>query len=295
MRAENMIRKLDNGAFLLDHGPLALTIAARKQGVMLPDAMLLGAEKALAEFDRLVAWLPAARSWIDQLEATDLSAAPLVLHKMIQAVRRLGDPRFTPMAAVAGSFSELIMEEILNNSEADYVVVNNGGDIAFSVTDPQRDFRIGLINDIEERAVHHELVINAGAEIHGIATSGLGGRSLTRGIASAVSVLAGCSSDADAAATDIANHTYVADDQVFTCLAEEIDYATDIRGVEVVERVGRLADDTKIQALNNGFRRARQLYERGMILGAVIFVQDKYTVVPENGKHFYVKSYQPIE
>lgn len=278
---EQLYRQLPDGRILLDYGPMTLSVCAKKNGISRPDAAIPGIQEALLSFEALIEYLPQAKRFLSQIEGALPESAPDVYRKMVTAVRLLNDPTFTPMAAVAGSFSDVIREKILKAGDADYVVVNNGGDISYS-TGSAAPFRVGIVSDIAKRKITHQLIIPENSNTHGIATSGFGGRSLTRGIASAVTVIAETCSLADAAATDIANHTYTEDPAIRTCLAEEIDYDSDIAGLTVVCGVGPLDKETIHAALRNGFQRANQLYEIGMIQGAVLFVQNSLTCYPLN-------------
>ena len=177
---------------------------------------------------------------------------------------------------------------------ADYALANNGGDIAWHISRGQstpRDFlKVGLISDINGGRTTHSLKIKSFGEIRGLATSGLGGRSLTRGIASAVTALAPDSSRADAAATAIANACYCNDPAIEQCLAEELDYGTDIRGLTVTKSVGCLRSGSAELALEAGCRRAETLIGKGMIFGAVLFVAGAMQIVKtkERGDLFEV-------
>ena len=109
----------------------------------------------------------------------------------------------------------------------------------------------------------------------GVTTSGLGGRSLTRGIASAVTAFARTSSLADAAATSIANACFVKDDAIVQVLAQKLDPYTDIRGIPVTVKVGKLNKNSVLQAMNKALSRAEQLFEIGIILGALIALENE--------------------
>lgn len=282
MGNSELYRILPDGRVLLDYGPMTISISAKKNGISLTEKAIMGAEKALESFNGLLPFLPAARRFICDVPENAGEGAPEVFRKMVSSVRLLNDPTFTPMAAVAGSFADVILEEVLRDGEADYAVVNNGGDIAYRTVDSGSPFRVGIISDITHRLITHSLEIPADSGIHGIATSGFGGRSLSRGFASAVTVLAETCNLADAAATDIANHTYCPDPAVVLCPAEEIDFDSDITGLTVVKEVGPLSHETVRTALENGCKRARLLYEEGMIRGAVLFVRNCYTCYPDS-------------
>ena len=148
---------------------------------------------------------------------------------MIRSVLAV-DKELTPMAAVAGTIADGVAA-FLSSRGMTRVIVNNGGDIAIRTGsgrigqcghpagfDPQRDNR------------HHRQLGDERAS-WGVATSGLEGRSMTRGVASAATIIAGSASVADAAATSIANASYVEDETVIQRPAEELDEHTDIPGV----------------------------------------------------------------
>jgi hypothetical protein len=108
-----------------------------------------------------------------------------------------------------------------------------------------------------------------------VATSGLGGRSLTRGIADAAAVVAADACLADAAATAVANASYVADPAVIREPAEALDPHTDIPGMPVTRRVGVLPDGLLSRALAQAIRRAEELVAREVIFGAFVSVQGR--------------------
>ena len=109
----------------------------------------------------------------------------------------------TPMAAVAGSVAEEILGAMLAAAPLDRAYVNNGGDIALHLGAEQ--FAVGLMDRPGPPGVMQTIQIEAGDPARGIATSGRHGRSFSLGIADAVTVLAATASQADAAATVIAN------------------------------------------------------------------------------------------
>jgi Uncharacterized conserved protein len=69
----------------------------------------------------------------------------------------------------------------------------------------ENDFTVGLAERPDEPGVMRTMVIHADDPSRGVATSGRHGRSFSLGIADAVTVLARTASQADAAATIIAN------------------------------------------------------------------------------------------
>lgn len=271
---------LSPGKVLVDHGPVTMTIEARLGGQPFTEAAVAGAGKVLAMLNELVECLPAARRAVAELDPSGDHTYPEVLCRMTLSVRRLEEADFTPMAAVAGTFSDMV-KEVVVDAGSDHVIVNNGGDIAVHIGPAGAPFRVGIISDLATGRVTHRLNVFPGMGVGGIATSGLGGRSLTKGVASAVTVVAENGSLADAAATAISNATNCNDPGVERCPAEELDHLTDIRGHLVTRQVGILTGACVEEALLNGVQRTRELCRQGMIIGAVLFVQGRVMMWPD--------------
>ncbi len=273
-------RVLRPGKVLVDHGPVTMTIEAGRMGAPFTEGAVAGAELVPVLLNQVVEFLSQARRPVGDLDPAADQRFPEVLRRMILSVRRLGEADFTPMAAVAGTFSDLVMEAVVA-AGSDRAVVNNGGDIALHPGPGGPPFRVGIISDLAEGRVTHAIDIGPGTGICGVATSGLGGRSLTKGVASAVTVMADTAGLADAAATAVANAASCDHPNVDRCLAEELDHLTDIRGHLVTRGVGPLPDESVEEALAGGLERARKLNREGMIKGAVLFVQGRAVMWPE--------------
>ncbi len=274
-------RVLQPGRVLVDHGPVTMTIQAGLKGQPFTGAAVAGAELVPVLLSQLVEYLSLARLPVGELDPARDALYPEVLTRMTRSVRILGEPDFTPMAAVAGTFSDLVKEAVVA-AGSDRVVVNNGGDIALHLGPGGPPFKVGIVSDLGKGMVTHVMNASPEAGAGGVATSGLGGRSLTKGVASAVTVTAQCGSLADAAATAIANAVNCQHDSVERCLAQELDHLTDIPGCLVTRRVGRLPASSVREALSAGLERAGQLYRQGVILGAVLFVQGRTAMIPGN-------------
>src|SRR5262249_48444040 len=129
----------------------------------------------------------------------------IVARRMYAAVAPYAANCFvTPMAAVAGSVAEEVLGAMQNAATLERAYVNNGGDIALHLADGER-FAVGLMDRPDPDAVMRTIIVKADDPIRGVATSGQRGRSFSLGIADAVTVLAHTASQADAAATIIAN------------------------------------------------------------------------------------------
>lgn len=264
-----MYRKLAPGKVLVDHGPISMVIEAYKGGRPLSRAASSGAEEAVRQLDKLSRVLDKAKTLSIKLEAS--RSFPEVLNRMINATKSTGEKDITPMAAVAGAIADMVLKRVLK-SGAGRVLVNNGGDIAIRI-EPGGSLRVGVVSDLSNGRVTHYIDLKAKDGIGGIATSGLGGRSLTRGIASSVVILAESAAQADACATMVANATTVEHENIILKCAEEIDPLTDIKGQLVVEKVEELDEEAVKKALQEGENKLLDYQAKGLLKGGVIFVK----------------------
>jgi uncharacterized protein len=180
------------------------------------------------------------------------------------------DGFITPMAAVAGSVAEEILAAMLNAASLDQAYVNNGGDIALHLGEGEH-FSVGLMDRPDRDGVMRTMKVEADDPVRGIATSGRHGRSFSLGIADAVTVLAGTASQADAAATIIANAVDLpGHPAIIRKPASELQPDSDLGARLVTRDVGGLSQDEITAALESGAECARQLFDRGLIEGAVL-------------------------
>jgi uncharacterized protein len=114
--------------------------------------------------------------------------------------------------------------------------------------------------------------------VRGIATSGWRGRSLSLGIADAVTVLARTAAMADAAATMIANAVDVDAPGVHRRPAHEVQCESDLGWRLVTVAVPPLPAKAVDQALTAGLRAAEGFKARGLIEGAALFLQGESRV-----------------
>lgn len=271
------------GSILVDYGPVHMSISAWAGDQPAPGAAEAGAKRAVGLLHELSAYLSVARQPLGALNYRRERYKIKVLKRMIAAVDQLGEKDFTPMAAVAGTFSDLVKERIVDHG-ADRVIVNNGGDISFCIGAANRPLKVGIVADCVDGHITHVVHVGNTAPwpgVEGIATSGFGGRSLTKGIASAVTCFAANGSLADAAATAIANATDCNHPGIERSRAETLDPLTDLKGQRVTSRVGKLSPEAISIALNQGLERAKQLYANQMIAGVIIFVQKQSKLWPE--------------
>ena len=270
MPFERSATVLPGGSVLAESGPMRLVISAGIGKVAQTEAALRAAEESFGFLERVARH----RSFLGRrfLDCREQIKDPLVL-KMIDSVMMVGDRDLTPMAAVAGTIADEVADFLFERGMTK-VVVDNGGDVAIRAN-REEPITVGIRPDVNDRAVSYVIGLDPDLRSHGVATSGLGGRSLTRGIASAATVVARTASLADAAATAVANASFLEDEQVWRRRAEELDPYTDIAGLDVTVKVGPLSEEKKSRAVSQAIRKAEDLVRRGIILGAFVAVQGK--------------------
>lgn len=268
MPFERSATLLPGGRVLAESGPMRLVISAAIGKVAQKDAALRAAEESFGYLERIARHRKLLGTGFREHREKIRDA--LVL-KMIESAVLVGDDDLTPMASVAGTLADEVADFLFQRGMTK-VVVENGGDVAIRAN-REEPVTVGIRPDVMDPAVSHVISLDPGVPSHGVATSGLGGRSLTRGIASAATVVARTASLADAAATAVANASLVEDKQVWRRTAEELDPYTDIPGLEVTVKVGPLSEEKKRRAVLQAVRRAEDLVRRGVILGAFVAVQ----------------------
>lgn len=261
------------------YGPVRMRISARSRGCLHQAGALAAGRRAEQALHELSSYRSAALQPRPLLPSS--RGLPRVLSLMIEAVDRAGDPTLTPMAAVAGSIAQVALEAALSLG-ASTIIVENGGDIALAVGDGEV-VRVGVARSLADRRPTHVITVTADSAIAGVCTSGLGGRSFTRGIAETTAVAAESPALADACATVIANAVYVDDPAIRRRPARELDPDTDIPTLLVTCHVGDLPPTTLERALSEGTREARKLLAMGAIAGAVVGVSGNRRIVVPPG------------
>lgn len=271
MSYEQTITLLDAESVLAECGPMRLVIRAWHDN---EPQVSLCRQAAQVSFSYLEA--VAEHRTILALPFKQIGTPPDndFAQRMIQSVKAVGDVDLTPMAAVAGTIADAVADWLFERGPTK-VVVDNGGDIAIRLAAGQTA-TVGIRPQINSFDISHIAQLDDRRPSWGVTTSGQGGRSFTRGIASAVTVMANRTSMADAAATAIANACFVKDDSIFQVPAEQIDPNTDLKGVNVTVDVGPLNDDKKIQAVKMALLKADALCRKQLIVGAFIAVEDVF-------------------
>lgn len=273
-----MYRELAPGKVLVDYGPISMVIEAGREGRPMTGAAVKGAEAAIRQLEMLSGALGKARVLARQ--AFIDKGNPVVLNRMIEVTKATGETDITPMAAVAGAFAEQVLEAVVKIG-ATRVIVNNGGDIAFRI-EPGTSLRVGIVTDLASGIITHYADLKEEYGLGGVATSGFGGRSFTRGIASAVVVVAQAAAQADACATMVANAVNADHPGIKRTPAEMLDPLTDIKGQMVTESLGKIDQPAIQKAVKSGQEKFFQYREKGLLFGAVIAVQGHIWMYPEN-------------
>jgi hypothetical protein len=263
------IQWLDGGRILAECGPMRLVIEAAVGRIPQREFCIRAAEEAFILLERIA---QCRRLLSRRYRRVPAGLDDFLVLKMIRSVLAV-DVELTPMAAVAGTIADGVAA-FLSRRGMTRVIVNNGGDVALR-TGSGISVNVGIRPDLSHSAITDIITLGDERSSWGVATSGLEGRSLTRGVASAATIIAGSASIADAAATSIANASYVTDETVIQRPAEELDEQTDIPGIAVTIQAGPLTEAKKDLALSGAMKKAEALLEKGLIFGAYIVVDGK--------------------
>jgi uncharacterized protein len=282
MKRRPQIALLPDGKRLhLQDGPIDLVIEAKGGIVDVRAAYEAAARRFTGLLDELCAELVELRRAADPVRC---KLEGVVARRMHAAVAPFATAAFiTPMAAVAGSVAEEILGSMLAAARLDRAYVNNGGDIALHLAAGEQ-FTVGLMDRPDRHGLMRTIDIDADDPVRGLATSGRHGRSFSLGIADAVTVLAKTASQADAAATIIANAVDLPGHSAITrCPANELQPDSDLGARLVTRDVGALREDEIEEALRAGVNRAQQLLAAGLIEGAALRLLGETAVVGATG------------
>lgn len=191
----------------------------------------------------------------------------------------------TPMVCVAGAVAQEMLR-FYDHEDIERAWINNGGDIALHlsphthvdigvVTHPERTvlnahqvaaFQVAASQGTEFQGASHAALsvdgqfrLHASSPSRGVATSGWRGRSFSFGIADAVTVLAKTASQADAAASIIANAVNIDHPGIIRQCANELKDDTDLGARRVTTGVPWLSPEEVCMALEHGVQQAQQL------------------------------------
>jgi ApbE superfamily uncharacterized protein (UPF0280 family) len=265
----------------LQDGPIDLIVEAKGREAEIRTAYQAAVRRFTGLLDELCEELGELRHAADPARC---ALKGVVARRMHAAVAPFAADCFvTPMAAVAGSVAEEILGAMLHRAQLERAYVNNGGDIALHLVEGER-FTVGLMDRPDRHGLMRTMIVKADDPIRGIATSGRHGRSFSLGIADAATVLARTASQADAAATIIANAVDLpGHPAIVRCPANELQPDNDLGARLVTRDVGELSDPEIEDALEFGALRARKLLAAGLIEGAALRLKGETLVVGTRG------------
>ena len=253
----------------LHHGPIDLLISAETD----PAKDRLVAYRAAAmRFKGLLEEIVSELPLLKQRPANRRFPTGRVARRMWEAVHPHADRDFiTPMAAVAGSVADEILDALTRSANVRRAYVNNGGDIALALAGGQIFKAAIRTHGGTELA---RIAIEADQGIGGLATSGVGGRSFTLGIADSVTVFASSAAAADAAATLIANAVDLPEHPAIVRRpADELNPDSDLGKRMIVTQCRSLADDEIQEALSYGENSALGMADAGLIISAALYLK----------------------
>jgi ApbE superfamily uncharacterized protein (UPF0280 family) len=268
MRAPQIALLADGKRLHLQDGPIDLIIEARGSDAEVRAAYDAAVRRFTGLLDELCAELPLLRTSADPMRC------PLqgkIARRMHAAVAPFAAEHFiTPMAAVAGAVAEEILGAMLQSAQLHHAYVNNGGDIALHLGRGEH-FTVGLAERPDAPGLMRTMIVRHDDASRGVATSGRHGRSFSLGIADAVTVLARTASQADAAATIIANAVDLpGHPAIVRSPANDLQPDSDLGARLVTRDVGKLSTSEIEVALEAGAAYARKLLARGLIEGAAL-------------------------
>lgn len=255
----------------LNHGPIDLIIEAFGEAEEVAAAYSQAKDRFDTVLEELVAELPELRR---PSTSAPRSLMGPTARRMERAVTRFADRFFiTPMAAVAGSVADEMLEAMTRGRKLRRAYVNDGGDIAIFLS-PGEEMKVAIAGTGHGFA--DRITIRFEDAVRGIATSGWRGRSHSLGIADAVTVLAADAATADAAATLIANAIDLpGHPAIERAPARQLAPESDLGDRLVTTNVGELSGAEVADALERGKAVADDFVLRGLIVSAALFLNDQ--------------------
>ena len=273
MPYEQSIASIDSESVLVECGPMRLVIRGWEKNQPQISLARRAAEASISYLERIARCRPLlSRPWPEIEDVCDDKIA----QRMVTSVKTIGDHDLTPMAAVAGTIADAVADWLFERGLTK-VIVDNGGDIAIRLARGERA-TVGVRPQITSRHTSHVIYLDSSRSAWGVTTSGMGGRSFTRGIASAVTVLADNASMADAAATAIANSCFVEDRGILMLPAEKMDPSSDLMGTLITTEVGPLSREKRLRAIESAQEKAEYLVQKNVVTGVFIALENQYLV-----------------
>ncbi len=267
--------RLADGRLHLQHGPIDLVIEAWGEHAEVAAAYRQAAARFQDVLEVLVQELPQLRTPL--AEAYPQLRGP-VARRMLAACWPYRASYITPMAAVAGSVADEILQAMLLERDLNKAYVNNGGDIALQLAQGSA-LTLGVVNNVDNPAIDATVRLDAALPVRGLATSGWRGRSQSLGIADAVTIFAENAAAADAAATMVANAVNIEHPAIRRLPGRALRADSDLGELPVTMAVGALPASARAEALARGCERANALQRQGRIYAACLALQGEILAV----------------
>jgi ApbE superfamily uncharacterized protein (UPF0280 family) len=259
----------------LHHGPIDVVA----EGFGPPAAVAMAYDAVAGRFRTVLAELVAELELLRRpIGAPGVPVGGAVARRMAAAVWPHREVFVTPMAAVAGAVADELLATMLGPGGLAKAYVNDGGDIAWHLTPGQR-LRTAIVADQDRPAIDGTVELDHALPARGLATSGWRGRSLSLGIADAVTVLADSAASADAAATLIANAVDLDHPAIRRRPACHLRDDTDLGDLPVTVEVGPLPAAAIDEALARGAGRAEAMRRAGLIVAASLMLRGHVRVI----------------
>ncbi|MBP7659158.1 MAG: UPF0280 family protein [Burkholderiaceae bacterium] len=256
------------------HGPIDLIIGAHGDDEAVRESLA----RAWARFATVLPELTGELALLRLPVAEPCLVRGPIARRMWRACVPFAPDFITPMAAVAGSVAQEVLDSFVRDG-VHRAWVNNGGDIALHLQADQRAVLAVCADPAAPPSPSDRVVIEADSTVRGVATSGWRGRSFSLGIADAVTVLACEAAQADAAATMIGNQVDCEDEAIVRRPARELKDDTDLGARLVTVQVGPLSPAKAQSALERGARYAQSLIARELITQAMLSLQGRSRIV----------------
>ena len=268
------------------HGPIDIVIGADGEASAVQAAHEAAWLRFTTVLDELVCELPELRQPVGER----CTLVGTVARRMWQACQPYRTGFVTPMAAVAGSVAQELIEHYTRPG-VQRAWVNNGGDIALHLA-PGQSVTVGVYADIAALnaaqlrnglVLDGQIRIDSAMPVRGVATSGWRGRSQSLGIADSVTVLARTAAQADAAATVVANAVNVQDARIDRMPAWLVRDDSDLGAIPVTVDVPDLPEEQVRRALQQGLQKAQELQSSGLLWFALLACQGQFlaTAAPQ--------------
>lgn len=259
----------------LHHGPIDIVAEAFAGAAERGRAYRQAAARFRTILAELVAELDLLRRPVTD---AGLPVQGAVARRMVAAVWPHRQQFVTPMAAVAGAVADEVLAAMVAGRALANAYVNNGGDIAIHLTPGER-LRAGLVANLDVPDLDGTIELAHAMPVRGLATSGWRGRSLSLGIADAVTALASSAAAADAAATLIANAVDVDHPAIRRAPARLLRDDTDLGDLAVTVEVGALPAAAVERALARGAACAEAMRRAGLVVAAGLVLQGHARIV----------------